>query len=759
MADTFYEGAEPESPTRRRAVGALSKWKIGAIVAAIAAAAVILALIVLLRQERSDSSGSDSQSDVFYELFGITNDRVANDDRQKWATLVSNDSIKAFMTEFSRLPHLAGSTRNIELAERTADYLRSYGFDDVRVDYIPVALEQLSSRDVLVHPGTDASNVRYRCILDEPNLLNESGYSTALPASNGYSGNGTVTAPVVWVNYGRQEDFDAIAAIDLTGKIVVVRYGEIFRGNKVQLAQRRGAAAVIIVHDPNIVGFAKGPVFPAGPWATNYTVQRGSVYTGDGDPRTPLWPSEPDGPALLKEFELYDANKMAGNPLPSIPVQPMGYGDAMEVLRGLGGATALPAGWTDTGFRDIMGGKIGPSAYHVTVTVNRTLITRNIANVHGLMRGVVEPDRVVIVGSHRDAWTYGAIDPISGASIVLELARTLGELRRIDGWRPRRSIQLTSWGGEEWGLLGSVEYVEAQVELLRQRAVAYINVDTAVTGTDALAAEGSPLFEAVMRQVAPLYEVGGRTLLDRWPGVSVAAPGSGSDHTPFIQLAGVPILDLGMYNADGAYEAVYHSNYDSLYWCEHFADPQYHGHRAMTQLIGDIALRLADLNFIPFEPINYAQKVAWWVGNYSANTSNSFANFSFISRQVQQMTASATDFSARRTAAQARLANGYPDGQKLRASGVSSLAIRDFNDVVVGLERVFLAGPAETESPFFKHVLFTPSAVNSYGSTVMPLIADTLSTRNATKADFAIGRIAQFIGRAARYLNTSAWFV
>lgn len=74
-------------------------------------------------------------------------------------------------------------------------------------------------------------------------------------------------------------------------------------------------------------------------------------------------------------------------------------------------------------------------------------------------------DRYVIVGNHRDAWVFGAIDPSSGTASMLEVARVIGEAVK-NGWRPRRSIVFCSWGAEEYGLVGSTEWVEVSIFLV-----------------------------------------------------------------------------------------------------------------------------------------------------------------------------------------------------------------------------------------------------------------------------------------------------
>jgi hypothetical protein len=727
---------------------------IGSLVVALVVALVVILVVVTAgcaTMSAEEQARQDTIVNLWKEGFSSADDTEAM--RLVFRDKVSRTQIGAYMKEFSRLPHIAGSERNLQLADDYANNLRSFGFDEVRVDKLPILLADDISRSVNV-TSADGNTVTYRCALDEPNIMGEEDYDKAVKTMNGFAGQGLAAGPVVWANYGRLEDFEAIKSINLAGTIVVVRYGKIFRGNKAKLAEQRGAIGVIIVMDPADVGSdgGKRKVFPAGPWANNRTVQRGSIYTGDGDPLTPTWPSEYGGPRVQMS-DLHDDAAMFGNPLPKIPIQPMGYGDAAHLLKNIGG-NAMPdeAMWKSTGFASDLGGKIGPSStYRVSLEVRRNLVVKTIANVIGTIRGKVEPDRVVLIGGHRDAWTYGAEDPISGLSSVMEFSRVMGSMMKENNFRPRRTIQVVSWDAEEWAIIGSTEYVEGMVEELRQRAVCYINLDIAVSGMTNLEVGGSPsTLGLVTRNLGSVILPTGKTMDSLWGRKNIAPPGSGSDHMPFIQLAGVPVLDIGL--GDDAYEAVYHSNYDCYYWVSTFGDPGFHYHKAMVQFVGGMVIDLATSNLLPLNTTEYARSVHGWVDSTATAASNKFADFTFMQGKANSFVASAQSFDAQVALAKKQVAAEYPS-----VTALTPYAMRALNDKAMLLERVFLgAGVKETGSQFFKHVLFTPSATNSYGSTVMPLMVDALATGNAVKANFAIGRVAQFIGRAAVYLNTTA---
>lgn len=708
-----------------------------AVVTAIMCTAVFL--VVVLSRERNVVCRNTSPA--------TKASSTAQDDlRSAMRELVDTSYIDALVKTYSLEPHIAGSERNTLLANDVASKLRSYGFDDVRSQVLPVMLSNVSYRR-LGRADPRSGAVVEDLNLDEDNVAQQQQWSKALPPTNGFSGSGKAVGPLVWANYGRREDFDAIAHINLTGCVVVVRYRKIFRGDKVKYAARRGAVGVVIVHDP--ADMVHGAPYPAGPWANNATVQRGSVSLTEGDALTPTWPSEFNGPTISVKDVFNESVMGEGMALPTIPVQPIGYGNAHKLMQGIGnGVNPLPSSWQNTGFLALLSNGIGPGPAAALIEVQRELVSVNITNVFGVIVGREEPDRTVLFGSHRDAWTYGAADPISGHSIMLEVARTIGELKRARNWRPRRSIQFCSWDAEEWSIIGSVEYVETTAELLRQRAVAYLNLDVGVRGSETMYVNGSPLMTEVLRMI------GAEVLLPNGAPIAsimqpLVPPGSGTDHVGFVQLAGVPILDCGLDNKDSSYEAVYHSNYDNYDWMARFGDPGFVFHAVMAQFQGSVLLALADADVLPLHVEDYAASVATWIGSYAGNPANSFADFAFLQQSVDLLLEAAANFAQKRQ--QWSAITGH---HEMPFSASDVLSVRSINDMSSGLERVFLGrGQLETGQPWYLHVIFTPSAADFYSGSTMPLIGDALASRDAKTANFALGRVAQFIRRAALYLT------
>jgi N-acetylated-alpha-linked acidic dipeptidase len=389
------------------------------------------------------------------------------------------------------------------------------------------------------------------------------------PTVNGYSGQGDVTADVVYVNYGLIEDYAQLDSmgVSVKGKIAIARYGRSFRGIKAREAEKHGAVGLFIYSDPQDDGFVAGDVYPEGPMRNANGVQRGSILNSDGDPSTPGYGSKSGVPRLAPE-------QME---IPHIPVVPIGYGNASELLKDVRGAN-VPRGW--------QGGlpfhyHVGPGPVRARIAVKDDRATKAMKPIYdtfGFIRGSEFPDELVIVGGHRDAWGPGTADNVSGTVSVLESARAIApELK--SGWRPKRTIVFATWDAEEWGLIGSREYVEDDSLRLSRGAVAYLNQDVAAQGPR-FGGGGSPSLRPTLRDVARLVPdpASGASVYAEWRKASAVAdtaepamgdPGGGSDFAGFYNHLGIPIAEWGFGGAGG----VYHSQYDDYNWMTKFGDP------------------------------------------------------------------------------------------------------------------------------------------------------------------------------------------
>ncbi|MGH7633477.1 MAG: M20/M25/M40 family metallo-hydrolase, partial [Gemmatimonadaceae bacterium] len=407
------------------------------------------------------------------------------------------------------------------------------------------------------------------------------------PTVNGYSGTGDVTAEIVYVNYGLIEDYAQLDSLGVSvrGRIVVARYGRSYRGIKAREAEKHGAVALLIYSDPQEDGYARGDVYPAGPMRNRNGVQRGSVYNGAGDPATPGYAATKGAPRLSED-------RMD---IPHIPVVPISYGNAGDLLEGLRGHE-IPQSWQGgLPFRYHVGP--GPVRARVLVADDRaTHGTKPIFDTFGIVRGSEFPDELVIVGGHRDAWGPGAADNVSGTVSVLEAARAVAEAVKA-GHPPKRTIVFATWDAEEWGLLGSTEYVEDDSLRLMRGGVAYFNQDVAAEGVR-FSGGGSPSLRATLRDVArEVPDPNGKgSVYAEWRRASAVAdttepsmgdPGGGSDFAGFYNHLGMPIAEWGFGGPGG----VYHSQYDDFTWMSKFGDPGFTYHAAAARIAAGMVLR------------------------------------------------------------------------------------------------------------------------------------------------------------------------
>jgi len=643
-------------------------------------------------------------------------------------------------------PHIAGTKEDYATAIYVRDQLKSYGLNaelkeyDVWLPYpnTPSIVELITNR-------TQRLSVTEAVVPGDPTSSNPK----ITPLFNGYSASGDVTGPLVYANYGLPGDYEDLkkVGVDVTGKIVIVRYGNSFRGVKAKVAQDHGAIGCIIYSDPADDGYMQGDVYPKGPWRPVASGQRGSVqYLFDypGDPLTPGKPSIAGVPRLKPE-EATDLTK--------IPVQPIAYDVARTLISPLRGPVR-PKGF--------QGGL--PLAYHVggTPDVKVRLKTdmdykqRTIWDVVARIDGSQDKDRWVVLGNHRDAWVFGAVDPNSGTASMLEVGRGYGELLK-KGWTPKRTIILCSWDAEEYGLIGSTEWVEENADELREKAVAYLNVDVAVSGGN-FGAYSVPSLWKLIRDVTRDVKdpKTGKTIYQQWQDhakenrptndtadkseARIEALGSGSDYTPFLQHLGVPSTDMG-FNGD---YGVYHSAYDSFYWMDHFGDPGFVYHAATAQLWGTLAMRLADADALPFDYTDYATQIRDFFTEAlklakQHKLEASLNTQSFLDT-VDAFTKEATRIEALR--------------RKAIAENANSVRLRSINDLLIQIEREFTDERGLRGRSWYKHQIYAPGVYTGYAAQPLTDFRQAIDDRNSTNAKESLERIAEAIKRATNKLKT-----
>jgi N-acetylated-alpha-linked acidic dipeptidase len=516
-------------------------------------------------------------------------------------------------------PHHLGSARGEENARWILARFREAGLD-AQIETFHVLFPTPTERVLeLVAPTRFRAALRETPVTGDPTSAQT---DRQLPTYNAYSIDGDVTAPLVYVNYGVPADYERLArlGIDVKGKIAIARYGASWRGIKPKVAAEHGAVGCLIYSDPRDDGFAEGDVYPKGAWRPEQGVQRGSVAD------MPLYPGDPLTPGIGATKDAKRLDRRNAATLTKIPVLPISYADARPLLEALGGPVA-PREW-----RGALGGTYhigpGPASVHLKLAFDWKIVPAH--DVIARIPGSLWPDEWIIHGNHHDAWVNGAGDPISGLAALLEEARGFGSLLR-SGWKPKRTILLCAWDGEEPGLLGSTEWVETHDAELRSKAVLYVNTDA--TGRGFLEAGGSHTFQTLVDDVtrevqdpekkitverrARLKEIEDartadqrREIRDRKT-LRISALGSGSDFTPFLQHAGVASLNLGFGGEGGG--GVYHSIYDDFTWYTRFSDGDFVYGKALAQTTGLILLRVADADLLPFDFEALAEAVSTYV--------------------------------------------------------------------------------------------------------------------------------------------------
>jgi N-acetylated-alpha-linked acidic dipeptidase len=643
-------------------------------------------------------------------------------------------------------PHLAATPEDRKTADYVAQQFRAAGLETTIVSYRvlmnqpkEVRVEAFDASGKRLMSGPTREHVAGDPYQDDPRVM--------LPF-NGSAASGDVTAEVVYANYGRQEDFNHLAAqhIDLRGKIVLIRYGVNFRGVKVDLAEQRGAAGVLLYSDPKDDGFSKGKAYPLGPWHPETAIQYGSVQYQF------KYPGDPETPGVASTLNLPDAARVSPyGAQPRIPSIPISYHDAAPILQALKGPAA-PQEWQGAlPFRYHLGlaGEGGVKVHMVSV---QDYQRRIIWDVIGKIKGAQTPGEWVVAGNHRDAWIYGAVDPSSGTAAMLEAVHGVGALLK-QGWRPRRTLIFASWDAEEQGLIGSTEWVEQNAPSMK-RVVAYFNTDVAVSGPE-FSADAVPSLKQFVRELtravpSPL----GGTVYQQWRAsqspqsglrgynatheaggeVSVGDLGSGSDFAPFFEHAGVPSTDIG---SNGPY-GVYHSVFDNYAWYTQNADPKFAYLQQMARVFGLEALRMADADVLPYDYVAYADAIR--------------AHLDAAKRKAGDADASSLDFGSAQAAA-ARLATAAKrvHGQQVAASGNLvrlNLALRQ-------AETALLSPAGLPSRPWYRHTIYAPGMVTGYAAVALPGVNEALDAKDRQLAAQQLTVLTEALTRAAEALESA----
>jgi N-acetylated-alpha-linked acidic dipeptidase len=614
---------------------------------------------------------------------------------EQLVNLLDTESTARHFRLLTEEPHPAGSTENLKLAHYVRDQFVAYGLEEVRLLRYDVLLPWPRKIAVsMVEPKKWTAS-----LAEDGYEVDKDSYAVGSDLTYlGMSASCDLTTDVIYAHSGNPEDYDWLEAqgIDPRGKIAIVRYSMpySYRGFKAWEAQRRGVAALIIYSDPKDDGYRRGEVFPHGPWGPESHIQRGAItydFIVPGDPLTPGWPSVEGAKRISPE---------EARSVPRIPAVPMSWRDAKPILENLHGPVA-PLDWQGA---LPMTYRVGPGPAKLHVEIDMDGETRSIWVVEGRIIGSEHPDELVILGNHRDAWVYGAVDPSSGTASQLEAARVLGALAK-KGERPRRTLVFANWDAEEWHLTGSTEWGEQFAAELGKGAVAYLNVDSSTSGPDfsiGAVASLNPSILSVARDV--IDPNSRRSLLEAWSKTSSSAEGdtaslvenelgSGSDYTVFLNFLGVPVASMGF----GGPYGVYHSQYDDLYWMEHFGDPGYRYMTAMVEVWGRLGLRLANADVIPYDFRPYASTVGSFV--------DSLKEVPKLEDELDLTAVTAVVDEWRR---EAEKLHQKTEEALTREGETGAGTYADLNTALLTVERELLLEEGIPDRPWFKHALYAP---------------------------------------------------
>jgi N-acetylated-alpha-linked acidic dipeptidase len=646
---------------------------------------------------------------------------------QKARALPSTERLRIYMDRMATVPHIAGSPASKAVADYAVAQLKDWGLD-AKIEQFEALLPYPTVR-ILETAG-------FRASLAEPALAEDpdTALATQIPTFNAYAASGDVTAPMVYVNYGTPEDYAALESqgISIKGKIVIARYGRTWRGLKPKLAQDHGAAGCLIYSDPRDDGFYVDNPYPEGPMRPAQGAQRGSVmdmaiYTGD--PLTPGWASEPGGQKLDRK----DAQTIL-----KIPVLPISWADAQPLLERLQGPIA-PEPWRGA---LAITYHLGPSTVPVHLKVDFDWTNKPLYNVIATIPGTTQANQWIRYGNHPDAWVNGASDPVSGAATLMETARVLSVLR-AQGWQPKRTIKLALWDGEEYGLLGSTEWVEKHAEELDKSAAVYLNTDSSGTGT--MSAGGSPALERFLDEVFRdnLDPGSGKSILESVnqaaigpqranqsaPDAPLGPLGSGSDYVGFLHHLGIASVNLGF----GAAPGQYHSSYDTIRFFDKFSDGDRKYSIALTQVMLAALLRLADSAALPFELETVSQSVSRQIDELRSQVPST------VPVDFKDLQASVTAFNVAARAFEA----GYIAA--VQRGTISPAA----NEAMERIERTFLTNEGLPRRGWYRHQLYAPGILTGYSAKTLPGVREAIEAKNWTEANQQAQRLAATLRSAA----------
>jgi N-acetylated-alpha-linked acidic dipeptidase len=671
------------------------------------------------------------------QMTGYTAQRAAAQRAAEAGAITKPDTarIQSLARALADRPHIAGTPAQARTRDLVIEALKDAGLETEVREYrvwLPHTIEYGVWR---IAPSPKELDLREGRIAEDPTTLAHPEY----PTVNGYSGTGDVTGDVVNVNYGLIEDYAQLDSLGVSvkGKIAIARYGRSFRGIKAREAEKRGALALLMYSDPADDGYVQGDVYPEGPFRNDRGVQRGSVMNGAGDPSTPGYPSTANAKRIPLE----------AMPVPRIPVLPLSYGNAVELLKDVRGAT-IPRGWQGgLAFRY----HVGPGPVKARVKVwsdSATAAIKPIWNTFGIIRGTDFPDEVIIIGGHRDAWSPGAVDNVSGTVSVVEAARAVAAQMKT-GWRPRRTLLFATWDAEEWGLVGSSEYVEDDSLRLMRGGVAYLNQDVSASGPN-FGGGGTPTLRATLRDVARAVPdpSGAGSVYDVWrkkanvradEEPAMGDPGGGSDFAGFYNHLGIPHSDWGFGGGSG----IYHSNYDSFTFMERFGDPGYRYHAAAARIGTAMMMRLANADVLPYDYVEFARTMRRYLAPIDQNLKLKGwpGSSAPLAAAIDRLERAASAFATARDAALAK--------------SMTNATAQSTNRALLQVERAMTRPEGLRSRPWYRNLIYVADVDNGYSNMVFPSVNEAIRYGDAALFERELADLVKRFEAAAAALDAA----
>jgi N-acetylated-alpha-linked acidic dipeptidase len=672
---------------------------------------------------------------------------------QGFQSAVTADSMSALHQPLSARPHPAGSAGTREVVKYLQDTLTGFGLEVQTHEYQVLLSAPRRVEIALTAPARRSLSVQEPAIAGDPT----SAHSELGGGYIAYSASGSADGQVVFVNYGLPADYAELTRLGVSVKdrIAIARYGRSHRAVKVHTAQEQGARALVLYSDPADDGSAKGPAWPDGYWRGPDMLQRGNAklsWFWHGDPLTPGVGATPDAPRV---------DIKTAPTLPRIPVVVVSASEARHVLSALAGPERPAA------FKSAIEGATrvgpGPAALHLSVEMDQGL--RPIYDVVATLRGRATPERAILFGTHHDAWTFGGVDPGTGATAMLEVAKGLGQLAK-SGWRPTRTISLAFWDAEEFGLVGSTEYAEALKAQLQEQLIMYVNIDMYMKGR--FDPGGVPSLRAFVADVVKDVPAGNSSVYDQWQqaewtrtppsrrsgSVTAFEPdlkplGSGADFVPFQDHLGVPTMAIEFIGDNGYGYGTYHSNYDSRAYVERVADPGFAQGVRMAQVLGTLALRMSQAEVLPFRFSHYASKLdeAITLAEGWSREAGTPVDIAGLRTRADSVRHAAEELESA-IDAKLRTSNALP------AARAAAL-----NDRLARMEQLLADDDGAPDTKWYRHVFYGWNIYSLYDGQPFPGLADALRLRDPARTTREMARIDGALQRLSTALTMARGLV